>query len=559
MARMKKDEIDFHCRRYQQLMAGRGTFDNAFQEIAERIYPEHARFTVEGHPGEKLMSKVYDSTGIHANQLLSSGLFSLLTSPANPWFELRTVNPRMMETHAVKVYLADATRAMHHELNKAVAGFATAMHEGYLSYGAFGNMAVFVEEQLDEDALLFLSLPLYECYFVENARDRVDTLYRKYTRTVEQLASKFGAENLSDNTRKLVSDNKLDQNINCYHLVTPRATVNILTGKPSDKPFTSAYIEVKDKHLIREGGFDEQPFMAARFYKSAHETYGRGPGFTTLPDVKMLMRVAQVTIRAAQKTTDPPLLLPDQGFLKPIRTTPGGLNYYRKGRVNTKDDIGLLPTGNPAFGLEYSESLHKRIREAFFVDQLQLNEGPQMTATEVLQRTEEKLRLMGPLLGRIQTELLGPLIRRVHGLLLRHGNKMPAPPQEMGGQPLRIVYTSPIARAQEQVQANGLVRALGILEPLFDRAPQSMDVLDTDEMTRGVFDMFSVNPKFVKDQAAVDAKRQADQEREDRQLQAENLAKAGQGLAGIGSAVKDADMDDADIANLGPGEGGFLQ
>lgn len=559
MARMKQDEIEFHCTRYEQLKSGRGNFDTTFQEIAERVYPEHAHFQIERSPGEKLMSKVYDSTGIHANQLLSSGLFSLLTSPANPWFDLRTVNPQLMNSRSVKIYLENATRVMHHEINKAVAGFSTAMHESYLSYGAFGNLAVFVEENLDEDSLLFLSLPLYECYFVQNAKDRIDTLYRRYDRSVGQLAEKFGKENLSVDTKKMVDDNALDKKVECYHLITPRATVNQLTGRPSDKPFTSAYMEVKGKHLIREGGYDEQPFMAARFYKSSHETYGRGPGFTTLPDVKMLMRVAQVTIRAAQKATDPPLLLPDQGFLKPIRTTPGGLNFYRKGRVNTKNDIGLLPTGDPGFGLDYSESLHKRIREAFFVDQLQLNEGPQMTATEVLQRTEEKLRLMGPLLGRIQTELLGPLIRRVHGLLLRHGNKMPMLPRELGSAPLRIVYTSPIARAQEQVQANGLVRALGILEPLFDRIPSSVDVIDSDEITRGVFDMFSVNPKFVRDQADVDAKRAQDREDQERQAQAEALAKSGQGLAGIGSAIKDADIDTADLENMGPPEGGFLQ
>ncbi len=558
MARMTKDESDFHTSRYQRLIAGRGTFDTTFQEIAERIYPEHAHFTTVRYPGEKLMTHVYDSTGIHANQLLSSGLFSLLTSPANPWFELRTVSPQLMLRRNIQLHLEGTSKAIYHEMNKAIAGFATAMHEGYLSYGAFGNMSVFVEEQLEEEALLFLSLPLYECYFVQNARDRIDTLYRRYNRSVAQLAEKFGKENLSATTKKMAEDNELDKMIECYHIIAPRRTVNLLSERSFDKPFISAYIEVKEKHLIRESGYEEQPFMAARFYKSSHETYGRGPGFTTLPDVKMLMRVAQVIIRSAQKTADPPLLLPDQGFLKPLRTTPGGLNYYRKGRVNMKEDIGKLPSGDPGFGIDYAESLHKRIREAFFVDQLQLNEGPQMTATEVLQRTEEKLRLMGPLLGRIQTELLGPLIFRVHGLLLRQKDKLPPMPPELQGQPLKIVYTSPIARAQEQVQANGLVRALGILEPLFDRLPKATDIINTDELTRGVFDMFSVSPKFLFDRKTVEAKRQADREREDEMRQAEMLSKTGKGLAGVGSAIKDADLDAADLEGIQT-EGGFLQ
>jgi len=558
MARMRQEEIEYHCKRYQQLIAGRGTWDSTFQEIAERIYPEHAAFSTELWPGDKRMSKIYDSAGIHANQLLSSGLFSLLTSSANPWFELRTVNPKLMTSRVVQIYLQNASRAMYHEINKSISGFSTAMHEGYLSYGAFGNMVLFIEEQLKEDALLFLSLPLYECYFVQNSQDRVDTIYRRYQRSVLQLVERFGKTNLSEDTQKMADDNQLDKKVDCYHLIMPRSTANLLSTSALNKSFASAYIEVKGKHLIQEKGYDELPFMAARFYKSAHETYGRGPGHTTLPDVKMLMRVAQVTIRAAQKTTDPPLLLPDQGFLKPIRTTPGGLNYYRKGRVNTKDDVGLLPTGNPGFGLEYSESLHKRIREAFFIDQLQLNEGPQMTATEVLQRTEEKLRLMGPLLGRIQSELLGPLIKRVYGLLMRHGNKMPMPPQEVMGAPLKITYTSPIARAQEQVQANGLVRALGILEPLFDRIPDAHYKINTDEMIDGVFDMFSVNSKFLHTTEDANARRKADQQAAAEERQAELLAKTGQGLAGVGSAIKDADLEAADLAGIAT-EGQFMQ
>lgn len=557
MARLTEELIEFHAKRYREIVANRGTFDWHFQEIAERIYPEYARFSTERFPGEKLLSKVYDSTGIHANQLLSSGLFSLLTSSASPWFQLMPVNPKLLNSLNIAQYLEEASQTMYHEINKAISGFSAAMHENYLSYGAFGNLTMFVEEQLDEDALLFLSIPLYESYYVQNAKDRVDMLYRKYDRTVDQLAGKFGKENLSEATRKLADDNKLDQEVKCFHLIAPRSTVNLLSSDSLNMPFLSAYIECKQKHLIQEKGFHEQPFMAARLFKSSHETYGRGPGFTTLPDVKMLMQVAKITIRSAQKTVDPPLLLPDQGFLRPIRTIPGGLNFYRKGRVNTKDDVGQLPTGNPAFGLEYSESLHKRIREAFFVDQLQLNEGPQMTATEVLQRTEEKLRLMGPLLGRIQTELLGPLITRVFGLLNRAG-KMPLPPQEASGIPLRIVYTSPIARAQEQVQANGLVRGFGVMEPLIDRRPDMLDVFNFDEMARGIADMFSFNPKFLNDERAIAAIRQQRAETEQAARDAENLAKTGQGAAGIGKAIKDADIEAADLANLTT-EGQFIQ
>ena len=549
-----QDKIEWHIRRFGILQKDRSNFDNMFQEIAERTYPAHANFIYTPSVGEKRMQKVYDSTAIHANELLSSGLFSLLTSSASKWFEIRPVDWRLYQIKAVKNHLDTESRIMFHEINKPSAGFATAMHECYLGYGAFGNLVTFVEEILEKDSLLFQSLPLYECYFVQNQYGIVDTLYRKYNRTVEQLVRKFGEENLSAKTKEFIKDKKLDKKIECTHIIIPRETVDILSPKSIDKPFASLYIENKEKYLIHEGGYDELPFMAARFYKESFEIYGRGPGATTLPDVKMLMRVAQVTIRGAQKSTDPPLMLPDSGFLRPLRTTPGGINFYRKGRINLKDDIDIIPTGNPGLGMEYIHSLRERIREAFFVDQLQLQEGPQMTATEVMQRTEEKLRLMGPLLGRIQLELLGPMIVRVHGLLRRAG-KFPEPPLELAEQQLKIIYTSPIARAQEQVEANGLMRAFSVLEPMIKMNPEIIDVFETDEMTRGVFEMFSVNPKFTREQKEIDKIRRDRREAEAKKQQAENLRASGQGADALARAAATA----SEAGMLPEGEFGVLQ
>ena len=66
------------------------------------------------------------------------------------------------------------------------------------------------------------------------------------------------------------------------------------------------------------------------------------------------------------------------------------------------------------------EQRRTAIRNVFYVDQLMLQQGPQMTATEVIQRNEEKMRLLGPVLGRLQSELLKPLIDRVFNILLRN-------------------------------------------------------------------------------------------------------------------------------------------
>lgn len=550
--RITPEKISWHIKRNASLVSDRGAFESHWQTIGELMYPEHANFSYTPASGASRMSKVYDSVPIHANQLLSSGLFSLLTSSASPWFHILPVDLKKTSIKDIAIYLDTISKIMYHEINNPSAGFSTAIHEAYMEYGAFGNLTILVEESLKTRALRFVSLPLYECFYVEDVEGIVTTLYRKYKRTAEFLMNKFGVEALSEKTQKLIADNKLDVKVECIHIILPRDTANHLSPKSTDLPYASLYLECGSNHLIKESGFHELPFMAARFYKSSHEVYGRGPGSTALPDVKMLMRVAQVTIRAAQKSVDPPIILPDSGFLRPLRTTPGGLNYYMKGRLNSKKDIDILPTGNPGLGIEYSELLHKKIREVFFVDQLQLHTGPQMTATEVMQRTEEKLRLLGPLLGRVQTELLGPLINRVYGLLFRAG-KLPELPGVLEGVPLKIVYTSPIARAQEQVEANGLMRALGLLEPLMKYNSNLIDIFDTDAMGRGVFEMFSVSQRYLKDQKVIDKTRTDRAEAEKAKQDAENLRASGQGadsIARAGVTAQEGGLLDSDFGVL---------
>nr|NIQ91452.1 hypothetical protein [Deltaproteobacteria bacterium] len=227
-------------------------------------------------------------------------------------------------------------------------------------------------------------------------------------------------------------------------------------------------------------GFDDFPFMVPRFVKDSVSTYGRSPAMTALPDVKMVNKMSEVTIRAAQKQIDPPLMVPDDGFMMPIRTTPGSLNFYRSG---TRDRMEPLNIGaNNPLGLNMEEQRRNAIRQAFYVDQLLLGQGPTMTATEVLQRNEEKMRLLGPVLGRLQAELLQPLISRSFALLLREGLLPPAP-EELQGQDIDIEYVSPLAKAQKLTDLQSVLRGFEVLAQLGEIAPVQ-DYIDPDRMVQ---------------------------------------------------------------------------
>ena len=227
--------------------------------------------------------------------------------------------------------------------------------------------------------------------------------------------------------------------------------------------------------------------------------------------------------------------MPDQGFLTPPNTAPGRVNYYRSG---SNDRIEPLITGGrPDIGIELMQMVQNRVREIFFVDQLQLNIGPQMTATEVLQRTEEKQRLMGPVIGRASTELLSPLLIRVFGLLSRAG-KLPEPPAVFldAQARLKILYTSPIFKAQEQVAANNIMRATQVLLPFAGSDPTVMDIFHPQRTAKGVAELFNLDPRFQRTEEEIAEVQQQRQQAQAAQAQAEQLKNTGIGINNLASA-----------------------
>ena len=259
---------------------------------------------------------------------------------------------------------------------------------------------------------------------------------------------------------------------------------------------------------------------------------------TALPDVKMLNEMSKITIKAAQKQVDPPLLVPDDGFLLPVRTVPGGLNFYRSG---TRDRIEPLNIGaNNPLGLNMEQQRRESIRAVFYVNQLMMQQGPQMTATEVIQRNEEKMRLLGPVLGRLQSELLKPLIDRVFAILLRN-NMLPQAPEFLSGRDIEIEYVSPLAKAQKSTELQSIMRAVEILGSLANVAPV-FDYVNFDNLVKHLADIVGVPQKILKTQSQVNAERQqaAQQQEQMQQMQQlQQVAKAGGDVAPLAKALPD--------------------
>ena len=484
-------------KRYRTLQTNRSHWESHWQELGDYICPRKADITKKRTGGDKRTELLFDGTAVHAAELMSASLHGMLTNAATPWFDLRYENNELNADDEAKEWLEGATDVMYQHLARS--NFQEQIHELYSDLVTFGTAVIFIEND-DDDGFRFSTRHIAEVYVSENEQGRVDTVFRKYKTTARAAVRQFGEQQVTQRISKLNTDDPYAE-IELLHVVMPREERDRRKKKAKNKPFASVYIDPDEKMVIGESGYDEFPYCVPRFLKASFEIgYGRSPAMTALPDTKMVNKMSEVVIRAAQLQIHPPLMVPDDGFMLPVRTTPGGLNFYRSG---TRDRIEPLNIGaNNPLGEMQLDQRRQAIRSAFYVDQLILGTGPQMTATEVVQRTEEKMRLLGPVLGRLQAELLQPLIGRCFAILSRQKKFAPAPPMLQDGN-IDIEYVSPLAKAQRSGDIQGILQMIEFLMPLMQLDQGVADYLDMDGLAKHIIKVTGTPATVVRGEGEV--------------------------------------------------------
>lgn len=502
------EKAEFVALKYAKLKQDRVNWDSYWEKIAEYVLPrkDEVYGTIVSGEDKHSNTRLYDSTSIHSNELLASALHSMLTNPSSIWFGLASGDKKLDTQKEVRQYFQDCVSIMIQTLNNS--NFQTEIHETYLDLGSIGTTTLRIEED-DETDIRFFSEPIYGSYVDENNKGIIDTVYREYEYTLRQVTQEFGEQilaDLPDVKRQYEKDPMMK--IKITHAIETTSTGKII----------SLHVYCDKKYLLREAKFNEWPIAIPRWTKISGEKYGRSPAMKALPDIKMLNQMQKTLIRASQKVADPPLLVPDNGYLLPVRTVPGGSTIYRAG---TKDEIKpLIHNARLDLNAELIEQTRMRIRSAFFIDQLQLQEGPQMTATEVNQRTEEKLRMMGPILGRLNNELLKIIVDRVFSILARK-NKLPKAPPALRGKNLEIKYISQIAKAQRSSEADTFTRVISSIAPIIELQPQIFDNINGDEVIRKHAEIFGLPEEMLRDRKEVEQSRAAQAQQAQQAQQAE--------------------------------------
>jgi hypothetical protein len=433
----------------------RDCFDYSFPERGSGFSGESSDATALSAKRAQLM----DSTSTDAGQILASAIMSGGTPSNSRWFGLTTGQDTDEEKRWFDL-CAETIFTNIHGSNYDAVGF-----EACTDMIPAGWFVMFIDVDRELGGYHFDLWPMASCYIAASKTGGLpDTLIRSYELSVEQAINDFGKDKVSQKVRELFDSGKLDDKVEFCQSIYPRSAE--ATGvRSKNLAFASCHVEVDSKHLVRESGFHECPFVAPRWAKLPNSDYAIGPMFRALPDVKQLNRLVYLEDTNLDMAISGMWIAEDDGVLNP-----------RTVKVGPRKII-------VANSVDSMKSLQRAIRKTLMADQLSPQDGPVRTATEIHVRTQMIRQLLGPIYGRLQAEWYAPMIYRCFGLALRAPGVLPTPPQSLAGRSYNVKFDSPNARAQKMEEVNAVETSLAAVGQLAmaKQDPGVWDTIDVDE------------------------------------------------------------------------------
>jgi len=556
------DEVDLKLRRHVEgrlmgLRVNRYSWWVHYRELADYIIPRRYKWLITPNQmarGSPINQHILDSTGSLAARNCASGIMFGVTDPSRNWFSLKVNRIDSTQVSPVSLWLAEVERLMRMVLQNS--NFYNSIAVLYLDLVIFGTGVMIIYEDFEDVIRCFNPCP-GEYYIDNSGAFRVDTLYREFTLTTAQCVQQFGLDNCSPAVRRLYESggSSLTRELVVAHAIEPNGEPE-LYGMPDHFGWREVYWEWGGSAspqggssyapgLLRKRGFYECPFAAPRWDLVANDAYGRSPGMDALPDIKQLQLETRRKAQAIDKMVNPPMVADVQLKNQPASLLPGGITYI----------AGLLNQGRPGFApvyhvippikemMEDIKEVQERIKETFynhlFMVISQYETRSNVTAAEIDARRAEAMVMIGPVLERLNEELLSVAIDRVFGIMSRAAVNgipfLPPPPPDIAGQNIDVEYVSMLEIAQNASAASGIERLFGLASQVAAIDPAATDNIDFDYGFDDYSALLRNNPKLIRSQeqlAVIRQRREAQQEQQARQQQALAAAKAGKDLSG---------------------------
>lgn len=499
-------------------------------ELSNYINQKRGWFDTRPNRGFMIDHKLLlDNHATQANKTLASGLLSGMTSPSRPWFKLTLDDVTMDMVPGAREWLDEVQRRMDKVMNKS--NIYSAFYNAYEELGQFGTSCFLILEDYDT-VIRCRSFTAGEYFISIDSRGRINGFARYFWMTAGQIAKEFGLEQCSAQVKMLIQNNQPDTWVRVSHLIEENQTRIDGQEDFKNKPYRSAYWEFgsggvnSSSGMLAERGFDHFPVIATRWeIATTDQIYGFGPGWYALGNIKQLQRTVLDKLIAQEKLHNPPMI-EDASVEQHTNILPGGVTKITGNLQNS----GVRPAYqiDPKLDsfIELINSLYTSIDKDFFVNlfMMLMNVDPaKMTATEVAERQQEKIMMMGPVLYRLQEELLDPTMELIYNIMLDNG-LIPPPPQEIAGAALRVKYVSILAQAQQALGVEQINRVIGFVTQIAPVYPEALDVIDIQEAVREVSNLEGISAKLVRDKEAVNA---IQEQRQQQQQVVQQAAQAG--------------------------------
>ena len=509
--------------RLMGLRVNRYSWWTHWRELADYFLPRRYKWIITPNMmarGSPINQHILDSSGCIFAQRLSAGLVSGKSSPTSPWLRMKINRIDSTKTGPVSLWLAEVERLLY--LIFAESNFYNSIAVFYHDLVIFGTAAMLIYE--DFKSVINCINPCLGEYYVDiDGNYRPCIFYREFTFTVSALVNEFGYENCDSSIQQLYDDPSganLTREVIVAHSIEPnndgrgrefgfsdhfafREAYWVWGGSTSPQGGANA-----PPTFLRRSGYYEQPAIIGRWDLVSNDAYGRSPAMDGLPDQKQIQLETRRKAQAIDKMVNPPLVADVQLKNQPANLTPGGITYV----------TGFTSGGKPGFASVYEtkfpvqeiagdlELVKQRLSQVFFNDILrvasQYETRSNVTAVEWDLRKSESLVMLGPVLERIDDEVLKPIVERVFAIANRAGI-LPPPPPEIQGQMMNIEFVSMLAQAQKATAAAGIERLLQLTGGLVGVKPEVMDNIDTDEAIDQYSSLLNNSPKIIRSPEAL--------------------------------------------------------
>lgn len=538
--------IKSYNKRLESMKSERSSFISLYRELSDYCLGYRGRFiTTDRGKGYKRNTKMFNSRAQLALRTTASGMLAGISSPARPWFQLASPDEELNEYTPVKDWLHQVQTTMYQVFNSS--NLYKSLHILYGDLSVFGTAPMGIYENFDN--VIWTNTYSVGSYCVSsNAYGIVDTFYREYELTVDQLVREYGAENCSEQVNTLWKKGTLDTGIKIVHVIEPNDDRDENKPQAQYKKFRSVYYEydcgnrVEDKFL-KQSGFDEFPIACPRWDVNSEDAYATSsPGMMALGDSKALQLGEKSKYKALDKIARPPLMVNANLRAKMAK---GGLLPDDMVFVDNIEQSIASVYGNYRPDIDaierINQTIERRINECFYVDlflMLSNSDRRNITATEVAEKQEEKLLVLGPVLERLHGELLKPLIDRSFDLLMKAG-VLPPPPKELQGQELEVQYVSILAQAQKLVTTGGIEKVVNFAGSMAAIWPGALNKIDAQQAVDEYALSVGINPRIIRSDDAV-AELEAQQARAQ---QAQQSMMMSQQVADVAHTASQADTE----------------